>query len=169
MVDLGDLRNHAEGAGAATIGQADRSEILRKAITRTAASSFIEKAAQLGAYHVDEQFKNVRDSLEMLAGLPSIQEAEIEDNSRLYGLMASMLRNNPQLFNLYLGYEDGSFLEMDVIDRAKPGFRASLHVDEDVAFRLVVISRTGNAAPVTCYLVSPMSFRIPAKAKFAYQ
>ena len=132
---------------------------MRKAITRTAASSFIEKAAQLGAYHVDEQFKNVRDSLEILAGLPSIQEAEIEDNSSLYGLMASMLRNNPQLFNLYLGYEDGSFLEMDVIDRAKPGFRASLHVDEDAAFRLVVISHTGNAAPVTRYLVSPHVFQ----------
>jgi adenylate cyclase len=64
----------------------------------------------------------VRDSLEILADLPSIQEAEIEDNSRLYGLMASMLRNNPQLFNLYLGYEDGSFLEMDVIDRASRVF-----------------------------------------------
>jgi hypothetical protein len=122
MVDLGDLRNHAEGAGVAAVGQADRSQILRKAITRTAASRLIEKAAQLGAYHVDEQFKNVRDSLEILAGLPSIQEAEIEDNSRLYGLMASMLRNNPQLFNLYLGYEDGSFLEMDVIDRASRVF-----------------------------------------------
>jgi adenylate cyclase len=119
-------------------------------ITRTAASSFIEKVAQLGADHIDEQFKNVRDSLDILAGLPSIQEAEID--SRLYGLLASMLRNNPQLFNLYVGYEDGSFLEMDVIDRAKPGFRASLHVDEDAAFRLVVISHTTNAAPVTRYL-----------------
>jgi adenylate cyclase len=121
-------------------------------ITRTAASSFIEKVAQLSADHIDAQFRNVRDSLEILAGIPSIQEAEIEDNSRLYGVMASMLRNNPQLFNLYVGYEDGSFLEMDVIDRAKPGFRASLHVDEDAAFRLVVISHTGNAAPVTRYL-----------------
>jgi adenylate cyclase len=121
-------------------------------ITRTAASSFIEKVAQLGADHVDEQFKNVRDGLEILAGLPSIQEAEIEDNSRLYGLIASMLRNNPQLFNLYVGYEDGSFLEMDVIDRAKPDFRASLKVDQDAVFRLVVISHTANAAPVTRFL-----------------
>jgi adenylate cyclase len=88
-------------------------------------------------------------SSEILAGLPSIQEAEIEDDSRLYGLLASMLRNNPQLFNLYVGYEDGSLLEMGVIDRAKPGFRASLHVDEDAAFRLVLISHTGNAAPIT--------------------
>jgi len=121
-------------------------------ITRTAASSFIEKVAQLGADHIDGKFKNVRDGLEILAGLPSIQEAEIEDNARLYGLMASMLRSNPQLFNLYVGYEDGSFLEMDVIDRAKPGFRSSLNVNEDAIFRLVVISRTANAAPVTRYL-----------------
>jgi adenylate cyclase len=65
-----------------------------------------------------------------------------------------MLRNNPQLFNLYVGYEDGSFLEMDVIDRANPGFRSSLHVDEDAAYRVVIISRTGNAAlkPVTVFL-----------------
>ena len=121
-------------------------------ITRTAASDFIEKVAQLGAAHIDEQFKNVRDSLEILAGLPSVQEAEIEDNARFYGLMASMLRSNPRLFNLYMGYEDGSFLEMDVIDRAKPGFRASLNAGEDAAFRLVVIARTANAAPVTRYL-----------------
>ena len=68
--------------------------------------------------------------------------------------MASMLRNNPQIFNLYVGYEDGSFLEMDVIDRANPAFRKSLGVDEDAAFRVVLISRTGAAAaaPVTIFL-----------------
>lgn len=122
-------------------------------ITQTAASTFIDKVAQLGADRIDSKFRNVRDSLEILAGLPSIQSAEIEDNSRLYGLMASMLRNNPQIFNLYVGYEDGSFLEMDVIDRAKPAFRASLGVDEDAAFRVVIISRTGTAlSPVTIFL-----------------
>jgi len=124
------------------------------AITQTAASTFIEKVAQLGADRIDSQFKNIRDCLEVLGGLPSIQSAEIDDNSKLYGLMASMLRNNLQLFNLYVGYEDGSFLEMDVIDRANPGFRSSLHVDEDAAYRVVIISRTGNAAlrPVTVLL-----------------
>ncbi|KRR00794.1 adenylate/guanylate cyclase domain-containing protein [Bradyrhizobium valentinum] len=123
-------------------------------ITQTAASTFIAKVAQLGAGRIDSKFSTVRDSLDILAGLPSIQSAEIEDNSRLYGLMASMLRNNPQIFNLYVGYEDGSFLEMDVIDRARPAFRASLGVDEDAAFRVVIISRTGNApsSPVTLFL-----------------
>ncbi|MCK1445778.1 adenylate/guanylate cyclase domain-containing protein [Bradyrhizobium sp. 48] len=122
------------------------------AITRTAASGFIEKVAQLGADHIDEQFKNVRDNLDILSGLPPIQEADIADNTRLYSLMAAMLRNNTQLFNLYVGYEDGSFIEMDVIDRAQPSFRKGLNVDEDAAFRLVVISRTAGAAPVTQYL-----------------
>ena len=123
-------------------------------ITQTAASTFIEKVVQLGADRVDSQFKNIRDCLEVLGGLPSIQSAEIDDNSKLYGLMASMLRNNPQLFNLYVGYEDGSFLEMDVIDRANPGFRSSVQVDEDAAYRVVIISRTGSAAlkPVTVFL-----------------
>jgi adenylate cyclase len=123
-------------------------------IMQTAASTFIDKVAQLGADRIDAKFRNVRDSLEILAGLPSIQSAEIEDNSRLYGLMASMLRNNPQIFNLYVGYEDGSFLEMDVIDRARPEFRSSLGVDEDAVFRVVIISRTGasTTSPVTVYL-----------------
>jgi adenylate cyclase len=52
-------------------------------ITQTAASTFIDKVAQLGADRIDAKFRNVRDSLEILAGLPSIQSAEIEDNSRL--------------------------------------------------------------------------------------
>ncbi|MGY4295241.1 hypothetical protein ACVWXN_003336 [Bradyrhizobium sp. i1.4.4] len=122
------------------------------AITRTAASGFIEKVAQLGADHIDEQFKNVRDNLDILSGLPPIQEADIADNTRLYSLMAAMLRNNPQLFNLYVGYEDGSFIEMDVIDRAQPSFRKGLNVDEDAAFRLVVISRTTGGR--ACHAVS---------------
>ena len=123
-------------------------------ITQMAASTFIDKVGQLGADRIDAQFKNVRDNLEILAGLPAIQEADIADNTRLYGLLASMLRNNPQIFNLYVGYEDGSFLEMDVIDRAKPQFRTALNVDADAVYRVVVIARTGAsvAAPVTLFL-----------------
>ncbi|MBR0740702.1 adenylate/guanylate cyclase domain-containing protein [Bradyrhizobium liaoningense] len=139
-------------------------------ITQTAASTFIDKVAQLGADRVDSKFRNVRDNLEILAGLPSIQSAEIEDNSRLYGLMASMLRNNPQIFNLYVGYEDGSFLEMDVIDRAKPAFRTSLGVEEDAAFRVVIISRTGASAsaPVTVYLSDNLIQVAETKAPTSY-
>ncbi|WP_235999556.1 hypothetical protein [Bradyrhizobium uaiense] len=58
-------------------------------ITETAASTFIDKVAQLGADRIDSQFKGVRDSLAILAGLPPIQEADLADNTRLYSLMAA--------------------------------------------------------------------------------
>ncbi|WP_456779481.1 cache domain-containing protein [Bradyrhizobium sp. USDA 3315] len=123
-------------------------------ITQMAASTFIDKVGQIGAYRIDAQFKNVRDNLEILAGIPAIQEADVADNVRLYALLASMLRNNPQIFNLYVGYEDGSFLEMDVIDRAKPQFRTALNVAADAVYRVVVIAGSGAAAaaPVTLFL-----------------
>ena len=54
-------------------------------ITRTAAGTFIEKVAQLGADRIDAQFKSIRDSLDILGGLPAVQSAEIDDNPRLYG------------------------------------------------------------------------------------
>ena len=117
------------------------------AMTQTAATTFIAKVAQLGADRIDARFKEVRDSLEILAGLPAVQSAELRDNTVLYSLMASMLRNNPQLFNLYVGYEDGSFLEMDVIERAGATFRTSLDAPEDTAYRLFMISRTDSSQP----------------------
>jgi adenylate cyclase len=117
------------------------------AMTQTAATTFIAKVAQLGADRIDARFKEVRDSLEILAGLPAVQSAELRDNTVLYSLMASMLRNNPQLFNLYVGYEDGSFLEMDVIDRANATFRTGLGAPEDAAYRLFLISRTDSSQP----------------------
>lgn len=110
------------------------------AITQSAASTFIDKVAQLGADRIDSQFKNVRDCLDILSGIPSIQSAEIEDNPRLIAVMGSMLRNNRQLFNLYVGYQDGSFLEIDAIDRAGAAFRQNLKAPEDAVYRLVVIA-----------------------------
>lgn len=46
-------------------------------ITRTAASSFIEKVAQLDADHIDTQFKNVRDFLGDPWRLPSNRRSQI--------------------------------------------------------------------------------------------
>jgi adenylate cyclase len=117
-------------------------------MTETAASSFIDKVAQLGASRIDSQFRNVRDGLQILAALPQVQAAEVRDTAHLYRLMAAMLRNNEQLFNLYVGYADGSFLEMDMIDRADPGFRSKLNVPGTAVFRLFVISQAGGAAPM---------------------
>jgi adenylate cyclase len=123
------------------------------AITQTAASSFIDKVAQLGADRIDSQFRSVRDSLQILAGPSAVQSAELVDNVRLYRLMAAMLRNNEQLFNIYVGYADGSFLEMDVIDRAGPEFRKSLNAPDDAVFRLFTIVRSGaTQTPAVSYL-----------------
>ena len=55
-----------------------------------------------------------------------------------------MLKNNNQLFNLYVGYADGSFIEMDALDGAGRDGRARLEAPEQAAFRLVVISQVGS-------------------------
>lgn len=115
------------------------------AMTQAAATTFIAKVAQLGADRIDSRFKAVRDALEILSGLPDIRAAELRENAALNSLMAAILRNNPQLFNLYVGYEDGSFLEMDVIDRAGATFRTSLDAPEDAVYRLYIISRNGSS------------------------
>src|SRR5882757_4687093 len=73
------------------------------AITDSAASQFIGKVAELSADRIGSQLKLVRDNLAVLNALPSIQSAEIEDNPRLNALLAAMLKNNGQLFNLYVG------------------------------------------------------------------
>jgi adenylate cyclase len=111
------------------------------AVTNSAASQFIDKVAELSADHIGFQFKRVRDDLEVLKGIPSIQTADIADNPRFTALLAAMLRNNDQLFNLYVGYDDGSFIEMDAIEDARRETRARLEAPEQAAFRLLIISR----------------------------
>ena len=84
------------------------------AVTQTAASQFIGKVAELSADRIGSQLKLVRDNLGILSALPPIQSADIDDNP----LLAAMLKNNNQLFNLYVGYDDGSFIETDALDGA---------------------------------------------------
>ena len=86
------------------------------AITNAAASKFIGEVAELSADRIGSQLKLVRDNLEVLRALPSIQSEHIEDDSRLNALLAAMLKSNGELFNLYVGYGDGSFIEMDAIE-----------------------------------------------------
>lgn len=115
------------------------------AVTETAASQFIGKVAELSADRIGSQLKLVRDDLEILNALPPIQSADIDDNPRLVALLAAMLKNNNQLFNLYVAYDDGSFIEMDAIDGAGRETRARLEAPEQAAFRMVVISRSDPA------------------------
>jgi adenylate cyclase len=115
------------------------------AVTNSAASQFIAKVAELSADRIGSQLKLVRDNLKVLNALPSVQSADIEDNPRLNALLAAMLKNNDQLFNLYVGYDDGSFIEMDSIDGSARETRAKLEAPEQAVFRMVVISRSDPA------------------------
>jgi len=114
-------------------------------ITNSAASKFIDKVAELSADRIGFQLKLIRDDLEVLKGIPSIQTADITANPRFTALLAAMLRNNDQLFSLYVGYDDGSFIELDAIEGAGRDTQARLEAPEQAAFRLVVISRTDPA------------------------
>src|SRR5882724_7630792 len=115
------------------------------AITDAAASQFIGKVAELSPDRIGAQLKLVRDNLKILNALPSVQSADIEDNPRLNALLAAMLKSNDQLFSLYAGYDDGSFIEMDSIDGAGRNTRARLEAPEQASFRLVLISRSDSA------------------------
>jgi adenylate cyclase len=124
------------------------------AIIRTAAITYIDKAAEHAADRIDAQFRDALDDVEILSGLPSIATAEL-DNSAIYWLMTSMLRKHPQLFNLYVGYDDGSFVEVDFIDRAGAAFRQKLEAPVGAMFRLLVIHKSIDGAPrmaTTTYL-----------------
>jgi adenylate cyclase len=71
--------------------------------------------------------------------------SRIRDNPRLYALLASMLRNNRQLYSLYAGYDDGRFVQMDYLERGGEMARLRNEAPQEAKFRLVVIS--GAAAP----------------------
>src|ERR1700704_3848846 len=60
------------------------------AVTDSAASKFIDEVAELSADRIGSQLKLVRNNLEILKSLPSIQSAAIEDNPRLNELLAAM-------------------------------------------------------------------------------
>ncbi|MGM4988142.1 adenylate/guanylate cyclase domain-containing protein [Tardiphaga sp. 841_E9_N1_2] len=110
-------------------------------ITQAAATRFLERVAEHTADRIDAQFKDVRDGLDVLKQIPPIEVAAIADNPGLYATMAAVLRNNEHLYNCYAGYDDGTFVELDMIDRAGPSYRQKLAAPEHAKFRLVVIRR----------------------------
>lgn len=115
-------------------------------IIRAAAATYIDKVAEHAADRIDAQFKDALDDVQILSVLPSIKTANI-NSPAIHWLMTSMLRKHRQIFNLYVGYDDGSFLEIDFIDRAGQAFRRKLNAPDDAVFRLLVISRSDNGAP----------------------
>jgi len=110
-----------------------------RSITRTAALAFIDQVADHTADRVDGQFKDVLDVLEVLRQLQPVESGTILGNPPLYATLAALLRRHGQLYNLYIGYDDGGFLELDLLDRAGPAIRAELRPPPDTAFRLTVM------------------------------
>ena len=110
-------------------------------ITRTAASTFIDQVAEHTADRIETEFKMVVDLVTVIRQLPTVESASISDNPGLYALFAAMLRNTPQLYSLYVGYDDGDFLEMDALERASPAARAKMGAPDGAAFRIVVITK----------------------------
>lgn len=112
-----------------------------KAITRSAALTFIDRVADHTVDRVDGQFKAVRSALEVVKQLPSVKAGAISDNQPLLAILAVLLRQHGQLYNVYIGYDDGTFIELDALDRAGLAVRAQLGAPAAAAFRLVVIDR----------------------------
>jgi adenylate cyclase len=116
-----------------------------RSITRSAAVTFIGRVADHTEDRVDGQFKAVRSALEVLKQLPPVEAGTISDNPSLYQILAALLRENRQLYNLYVGYDDGAFIELDVLDRAGPAARAQFGAPATAAFRLTVIDAPPGA------------------------
>ncbi|MEZ0168177.1 adenylate/guanylate cyclase domain-containing protein [Microvirga sp. TS319] len=131
-----------------------------RSITRSAALRFIDRVADHTADRVNGQFKDVLDILEVLRQLQPVESGTILGNPSLYATLAALLRRHGQLYNLYVGYEDGGFLELDVLDRAGPAVRAELQAPVDAAFRLTVMEiPAGESTRVrfTSYLSSDLT------------
>lgn len=128
-----------------------------RSITRSAALAFIDRVADHTADRVDGQFKDVLDILQVLRQLQPVETGAILDNPPFYAILAALLRRHGQLYNLYVGYDDGAFIELDVLDRAGPAFRAQLRSPADAAFRLTVIERSkdGSSRIRYTYYLSP--------------
>jgi len=110
-----------------------------RSITRTAALTFIDRVADHTADRVDGQFKDVLDILEVLRQLPPVESGAILDNPPLYSILAALLRRHGQLYNLYAGYGDGGFIELDALDRAGPALRRELRAPAEAEFRLSIV------------------------------
>ncbi|EIM24639.1 adenylate/guanylate cyclase domain-containing protein [Microvirga lotononidis] len=128
-----------------------------RAITRSAALSFIDRVADQTTDRVDGQFKDVLDILAVLRQLKPVETGAVQDNPELTAILAALLRQHEQLYNLYVGYADGALVELDLIDRAGPGLRAQLKPPAGAVFRLTVIDTPKDGGPrrrFTSYLSS---------------
>ncbi len=124
------------------------------AISRSAAGTFIDRVAAHGADRIGAFIGGVGRLVDVVVQLPTVRTGTVADNPRLYALFAAMLRENPQIYSLYAGYDDGDFLEMDLIARAAPATREAMRPPEGAVFRLVTITRTGETRTQTTRFLS---------------
>jgi adenylate cyclase len=119
-----------------------------RTITRTAASAYLDKVAQHSADRVSSQFQAIADALRVLRQLPAVESGTIEDNPNLYRLLAAFLRGRSHIYNFYVGYDDGAFLELDASEHVEADIRARLEAPAGARFRLVCISPAHTNPPV---------------------
>lgn len=124
------------------------------AISRSAAGTFIDRVAAHGADRIGAYIGGVARLVDVIVQLPTVRTAGITDNPRLYALLAAMLRETPQVYGLYAGYDDGDFLEMDLIARAAPAVREAMSPPAGAVFRLVTITHAGDARTQTTRFLS---------------
>jgi hypothetical protein len=105
----------------------------------------LNRVAQHTADRADGQFKDVHNTLAMLKQLPPVESGTMLDNQPLYAILAALLRQHGQLYNLHVGYDDGAFIEFDALDRAGAAVRAQLGGPADAAFGLPSSSGSGHA------------------------
>lgn len=110
-------------------------------ITRSAALTFIDRVADHTRDRVDGQFTDVLGALHVMRQLPPVQDGAISDNQSFYAVLAALLRNQRQLYNVYVGYDDGKFIELDSLPRAGPAVRAQVGAPQGAEFRLTVFDR----------------------------
>ncbi len=142
-----------------------------RSITRSAALAFIDRVAEHTADRVDGEFKDVLDTLEVMAKLPAIRSGGIGNNPSLYAVMAALLRRHEQIYNLYVGYDDGAYLELDDLDQIGDAGRGQMGAPPGAAFRLAIVGAVleeRTRAQVTRYLSAELSTIAEAERETAY-
>jgi adenylate cyclase len=110
-----------------------------KAISRSAAVAYIDRVAEQTSDRVDAQFQGAIGALELLRQFPSVKAEMLSDNTALYTVLAAVLRTHPSLYSLYVGYDDGRFIEMEMIERGGHDQRARLGGPQDAELLLTIV------------------------------
>ena len=109
------------------------------AIMQSAARQFVDQVSDHVADRVKSEFDPVLNELGILTRLPAIESESLKDDPQLYALLAAVLRQLPQLLNLYAGYGDGNYLEMDSLAQLSLDRVKAMGGDEQSKFRLTLM------------------------------